>query len=157
MSKKYIWFRNLSTEKRIDDLKKIKSNLTQLIFTKQKSTKQHINKIPPTPQASFIPSMNCNTIAFQKILIIFMHACIYSFNKFLPITNYRQNTIIKCRAYKDEKDTAFVYKELLSRKIDKVLTIYLLWSWRTCFLEPNCLCSTPAFATYQRSKPQFPE
>lgn len=116
MSKKYIWFRNLSTEKRIDNLKKIKSNLTQLIFTKQKSTKQHINKIPPTLQASFIPSMNYNTITFQKILIIFMHEFIYSFNKFLPITSYQQNTIIKCRAYKDEKDTAFMYKELLIKK-----------------------------------------
>lgn len=123
--------------KRIGNLKSIKSNSMKLLFTKYKITK-HISNIPDTLYASLILGYDSKQHHLSKDTHN-CHACTHlliqemSANSQLPTKHYASCT-------QRQKDTAFVFKELLIKKKQNMYLQYscsvvqerVFWSQTVC-------------------------
>lgn len=104
-----------------DYLKNIKSNSTKLLFTKPTTTK-HINNIPTTSRHHLYLGKTHESITFQKTLIIVMHTNLLTFNKCLPVTNHRKNTVLGAK-----HTTMEMHSFSLQGEAKYVLTLYPWW------------------------------
>lgn len=123
----YILLQNTSTMgTQIDYLKKIKSNPTKLLFTKHTIT-EHINNIPATRRHHLYLGKTHESIIFQMTLIIVTHENLLIFNKCLPITNHRQNTVLSARHTMMEMHSFSLQGASNKEETNYVLTLYSWW------------------------------